>query len=263
MSRRGRLGARQRADDHGRADGLHRLQGDVAGTGCRLGARDRQGRAGRRPVAADAGVRGFADARTRSPGSSSHIRTFCKEPGWPSGNTNFPRPILTEKAFPENEFVILPAVSHWNEDPAPSITESSVTAVYERRIGKRSMIEIEVPLVAPIRWQPGPAASATSPWPSSMRSTRARIRRDLVVGPRNRIANRRSIQGSRLGHDDCRAVHQRRRNAARLVPADADQSGAACRPRPADRAIVYNAYVGRDTSAAPNTWTLGVELNGE
>ena len=22
-------------------------------------------------------------------------------------------------------------------------------------------------------------------------------------------------------------------------------------------------YLGRDTSAAPNTWTLGVELNGE
>ncbi|MGH9221642.1 MAG: c-type cytochrome, partial [Vicinamibacterales bacterium] len=69
----------------------------------------------------------------------AHIRAFCKEPGWPSGNTNFPRPILTEKAFPENEFLILPAVSHWNEDPAPSITESSVRAVYERRIGKRSM----------------------------------------------------------------------------------------------------------------------------
>ena len=31
----------------------------------------------------------------------------------------------------------------------------------------------------------------------------------------------------------------------------------------ADRAFVYNAYLGRDTSAAPNTWTLGVELNGE
>ena len=29
------------------------------------------------------------------------------------------------------------------------------------------------------------------------------------------------------------------------------------------RAFVYNAYFGRDTSAAPNTWTLGVELNGE
>ena len=25
----------------------------------------------------------------------------------------------------------------------------------------------------------------------------------------------------------------------------------------------YNAYLGRDTSAAPTTWTIGTELNGE
>ncbi len=30
-----------------------------------------------------------------------------------------------------------------------------------------------------------------------------------------------------------------------------------------DRAYLYNLYVGRDSSAAPNNWTLGVELNGE
>jgi hypothetical protein len=31
----------------------------------------------------------------------------------------------------------------------------------------------------------------------------------------------------------------------------------------ADKTLVYNAYLGRDTSGAPDTWTLGVELNGE
>jgi hypothetical protein len=31
----------------------------------------------------------------------------------------------------------------------------------------------------------------------------------------------------------------------------------------AERAFVYNFYVGRDTSTSPNTWTLGLELNGE
>ena len=30
-----------------------------------------------------------------------------------------------------------------------------------------------------------------------------------------------------------------------------------------DRAYLYNLYLGRDSSAAPNAWTLGVELNGE
>ena len=29
------------------------------------------------------------------------------------------------------------------------------------------------------------------------------------------------------------------------------------------RETIYNAYVGRDTSVFPNTWTLGIELNGE
>lgn len=31
----------------------------------------------------------------------------------------------------------------------------------------------------------------------------------------------------------------------------------------ASRAFVYNLYLGRDASAAPDTWTFGVELNGE
>ena len=45
-------------------------------------------------------------------GFVEHIRGFCKETGWPHGNMNFPRPIFTEKAFPENEFIVLPVVTH-------------------------------------------------------------------------------------------------------------------------------------------------------
>ena len=40
-----------------------------------------------------------------------YIRGFCAEPGWPIGTLNFPRPIFTEKAFPENEFLLLPEFS--------------------------------------------------------------------------------------------------------------------------------------------------------
>ena len=28
------------------------------------------------------------------------LRSFCKEPGWPRGEMNFPRALMTEKAFP-------------------------------------------------------------------------------------------------------------------------------------------------------------------
>src|SRR5687768_8710898 len=32
-----------------------------------------------------------------------HIRGFCTSRAWPHGNLNLPRPLVTEKAFPENE----------------------------------------------------------------------------------------------------------------------------------------------------------------
>ena len=63
--------------------------------------------------------------------SSRYLRGFCKETGWPTGNLNLPRPIFTEKAFPENEFIIAPVASHDPHD----FTEFSLKAIYERRIG--------------------------------------------------------------------------------------------------------------------------------
>jgi hypothetical protein len=32
-------------------------------------------------------------------------RSFCREPAWQRGELNFPRPLGTEKAFPEDEMV--------------------------------------------------------------------------------------------------------------------------------------------------------------
>src|SRR6185436_9881313 len=34
-----------------------------------------------------------------------YLRSLCTEPKWPQGDLNLPRPIVTEKAFPENETV--------------------------------------------------------------------------------------------------------------------------------------------------------------
>ena len=70
-----------------------------------------------------------------------YIRSFCAEPSWPLGNLNFSRPIFTEKAFPENEVVILPAMS--NRDEGAHIR---LRAVYERRFGSRGHAEVGVPL---------------------------------------------------------------------------------------------------------------------
>ena len=194
----------------------------------------------------------------------SHMRGFCNDPGWPGGNTNFPRPILTEKAFPENEFLLVPAVSHFDESPAPSITEASLIAIYERRLGKRSMFEIELPLVG---------TNALTTWTSGIG--------DVAVAFKHALFDRGSApqivslgieavlpSGDRFkGHGSGTVIFEPYVAAGMMVrdwylqsqlkvelPADHVR---------ADRAFAYNAYIGRDLSAAPDTWTLGVELNGE
>jgi Cytochrome C oxidase, cbb3-type, subunit III len=69
----------------------------------------------------------------------SHIRTFCADDRWPRGELNLPLPLVTGKAFPEDEAVL-----------RVGITDDSVTtrAVYERRFGALNQWEIAVPVAA-------------------------------------------------------------------------------------------------------------------
>ncbi len=68
-----------------------------------------------------------------------HLRNFCKQPGWPRGDLNLPRPFVTEKAFPENESIVTTTISR----DTPGAVETEV--IYEHRIGRRSQYEIAVP----------------------------------------------------------------------------------------------------------------------
>lgn len=68
-----------------------------------------------------------------------YLRTLCAEKAWPRGDLNLPRAIYTEKAFPENEAVI---TGSFNVQGAPG---GGITAIYERRFGASSMIEVGVP----------------------------------------------------------------------------------------------------------------------
>src|SRR5688572_27527717 len=34
-----------------------------------------------------------------------YLRGFCRDPRWPLGDLNLPRPLVTDKAYPENEAV--------------------------------------------------------------------------------------------------------------------------------------------------------------
>jgi hypothetical protein len=67
----------------------------------------------------------------------SHIRTFCTDQRWPRGELNLPRPLVTAKAFPEDEAVISVATQ----------SNSMVTKVhYERRFGPLNQVEVIVPI---------------------------------------------------------------------------------------------------------------------
>lgn len=71
-----------------------------------------------------------------------HIRTFCAGKGWPSGNLNLPRPMFTEKAFVEDEFIF--TVGAATQQPYEVMGE----LLYETRFGKRSQLEVVVPFGA-------------------------------------------------------------------------------------------------------------------
>jgi hypothetical protein len=94
----------------------------------------------------------FGEALSREQIQSviDHLRGFCTNPAWPHGDLNLPRPLVTEKAFPENEAFTRIAV------PTPDFVETRV--VYERRVGPRSQFELAVPFNlhrAFGRWQRG------------------------------------------------------------------------------------------------------------
>jgi hypothetical protein len=187
---------------------------------------------------------GFEDSLTSEQirGFVSHMRGFCNERGWPSGNSNFPRPIITEKAFPENEFVILPAISH---DREAGQREVELVGLYERRLGKRSMFEIAVPIngngVDAVDLAIKHAIHQRGLNIVSLGLETALSRETVIVEP--------FISAGMILRDWYVQTQLK-------VELPADRAMA-------DRAIVYNAYLGRDTGMAPTTLTLGVELNGE
>ena len=69
-----------------------------------------------------------------------YLRGFCVQRGWPLGDLNLPRPLFTEKAFPENEFLLTTTVDHGVN------TAVGDSLLYEHRIGARAQYEVSVPI---------------------------------------------------------------------------------------------------------------------
>ena len=79
----------------------------------------------------------------------SYIRTLCTDANWPRGELNLPRPLLTEKAYPEDEWVV---EGDGDIEGGDAITSAFV---YEYRFGPRSQVEV----VIPYGWRRGAAGS--------------------------------------------------------------------------------------------------------
>lgn len=69
----------------------------------------------------------------------SHIRGFCTNDAWPRGELNLPRPLVTEKAYPEDEAVWTTEIDL--EGSGAVMNE----IVFEKRFWSRSQIEILFP----------------------------------------------------------------------------------------------------------------------
>ena len=69
-----------------------------------------------------------------------YLRTLCRSGAWPRAELNLPRPLATEKAFPESETVLTTTIA---AKRAPDVGNA---VTYERRVGTKSQIELSVPV---------------------------------------------------------------------------------------------------------------------
>lgn len=70
---------------------------------------------------------------------TEYLRERCSESAWPLGELNLPRAMFTEKAFPEDEWLITTAVT------TNGSREVTGELIYEKRFGARNQIELAMP----------------------------------------------------------------------------------------------------------------------
>lgn len=71
-----------------------------------------------------------------------YVRGFCRDEAWPRGELNLPRPLFTEKAYPEDETVVTTDVAL---EGRGAVTNR---IVYEQRLGARTQWELVVPVAS-------------------------------------------------------------------------------------------------------------------
>jgi mono/diheme cytochrome c family protein len=94
------------------------------------------------PVRAQSPVmpaQGDALGEDRIRAALAYLRRLCTDPRWPRGELNLPRPLYTEKAYPEDEAV---ATVDANVNRG---TDVRIDLLFEKRIGPTSQLELTLP----------------------------------------------------------------------------------------------------------------------
>ncbi|MBN1334402.1 MAG: cytochrome c [Deltaproteobacteria bacterium] len=92
----------------------------------------------------DAWMPAFGDALTDEEISAvlDHLHAFCGEDRWPRGDLNLPKALRTEKAFPEDELLLVSRVGTGDEAYVRN------KLIFEKRFGARNQVEVVVPFAA-------------------------------------------------------------------------------------------------------------------
>ena len=203
---------------------------------------------------------GFGDALSpeRIKELVQFVRTFCKERGWPRGNLNLPRPLFTEKAFPEDELLIVPFVSHTAGEPVGL----EFHAVYERRFGRRAQVEVDVPIAsARIAGSRSTGFGDVAVAAKYVLHTN-NVSRIVTAGMEVAFPAGSESRGLGSGTTVFEPYLAAGAIVGELIVQSQFKIEFPARAPWADREIGYNVYLGHNLNATPSTWTLALELNG-
>jgi len=89
---------------------------------------------------------------------AAYEKSLCDDPNWVPGELNFPRPLITGKAIPEQEVVLGGQFSRNVRDVNPNEQSMTFTGAVEYRIDGLTELELEVPVSA-INMDPGPSTA--------------------------------------------------------------------------------------------------------
>ena len=188
------------------------------------------------------------------------IKKFCGQKGWPSGNLNLPRPLFAEKAFPENELILTPMVSHRKDEPAAF----SMAAIYEQRVGKRGQIEMVLPMESAN--PAGTRSSGFGDFELGVKYALNPMSPNHLVSAGFDVSMPTGDATKDLGSGQF--IFEPYVSTATVIGSQTYLQAQLKMEFPKDnawddRVTVYNIYVGHDARLLPSTFTFGVELNGE